>query len=43
MMEIEFSALAQGCLNQRIPTMAEVERQVLALVTERHEHRIKID
>jgi hypothetical protein len=43
MIEIEFSALARGCLHQRIPTMAELERQVLALVTERHEHRIKIN
>ena len=43
MMEIEFSALARGCLHQRIPTMAELERQALALVAERHEHRIKID
>jgi hypothetical protein len=43
MIEIEFSALARGCLHQRIPTMAELERQVLALVAERHEHRIKIN
>lgn len=43
MIEIEFSALARGCLHQRIPTLEELERQVLALVTERHEQRIKID
>ncbi|NJN22095.1 MAG: IS630 family transposase [Leptolyngbya sp. RL_3_1] len=43
MIEIEFSALARGCLHQRIPTMAEVERQVLALVAERHQQRIKIN
>jgi len=43
MIEIEFSALARGCLHRRIPTMAELEREVLALVNERHEQRIKID
>lgn len=43
MIEIEFSALARGCLHQRIPTMEDLERQVLALVAERHEQRIQID
>ena len=43
MIEIEFSALARGCLHQRIPTMKELERQVLALVGERHEQRIQIN
>lgn len=43
MIEIEFSALARGCLHQRIPTMEELEQQVLALVSERHEQRIKIN
>jgi hypothetical protein len=43
MIEIELSALARGCLHQRIPTITELERQVLALVAERHERRIKID
>jgi len=43
MIEIEFSALARGCLHRRIPTLEEVEREVLALVAERHEKRIKID
>lgn len=43
MIEIEFSALARGCLHQRIPTMAELERQVLALVAERHAQRITIN
>jgi hypothetical protein len=43
MIEIELSALARGCLHQRIPTREELERQVLALVAERHERRIKID
>jgi hypothetical protein len=43
MIEIEFSALARGCLHRRIATIEELERDVLALVTERHEKRIKID
>lgn len=43
MIEIEFSALARTCLHRRIPTMEELEREVLALVTERHDKRIKIN
>lgn len=43
MIEIEFSALARGCLHRRIPTQEQLEREVLALVNERHEQRIKID
>lgn len=43
MIEIEFSALARGCLHRRIPTQAQLEREVLALVNERHEQRITID
>lgn len=43
MIEIEFSALARGCLHQRIPTIEELQRQVLALVAERHEQHIKIN
>jgi hypothetical protein len=42
MIEIEFSALARGCLHRRIPTLEELEREVLALVAERHEQRIPI-
>jgi hypothetical protein len=42
MIEIEFSALARGCLHQRIPTQEQLEQQVLALVEERHQQRIKI-
>ncbi|NEQ55485.1 MAG: hypothetical protein F6K11_36110 [Leptolyngbya sp. SIO3F4] len=37
MIEIEFSALARGCLHQRIPTQAQLEREVLALVQEQHD------
>lgn len=43
MIEIEFSALARGCLHRRMPTQAQLEREVMALVNERHEQRIKID
>lgn len=42
MIEIEFSALARGCLHQRIPTQAQLEREVLTLVQERHDQRIRI-
>lgn len=40
--EIEFSAIARGCLNRRIPTQEEVEKQVLAFVKEREQKKIKI-
>lgn len=30
--EIEFSALSRQCLNRRIPTQQQLEREVLALV-----------
>ena len=43
MIEIEFSALARECLHRRIPTIEQLEREVLALVNERHLKRIKID
>ncbi|MEO0986027.1 MAG: IS630 family transposase [Cyanobacteria bacterium J06639_14] len=43
MIEIEFSALARGCLHQRIPTQEQLEQEVLALVQERHEKRIPIN
>ena len=43
MIELEFSALARGCLHRRIPTMEELEREVLALVAERHDQHIKIN
>jgi hypothetical protein len=41
--EIEFSAIARLCLNRRIPTQAELEREVLALIAKRNEKRIKIN
>jgi hypothetical protein len=43
MIEIEFSALARGCLHRRIPTLEEMEREILALVAERYEQRIPIN
>jgi len=43
MIEIEFSALARLCLNQRIPTSAQLERQVMALINERTDKKIKIN
>lgn len=42
MIEIEFSALARLGLNRRMPTLAQLKQEVMALVNERHEKRIKI-
>jgi len=43
MIEIEFSALSRQCLNRRIPTIEKLEREILALVTERTAQHIQID
>ena len=43
MIEIEFSALARQCLNRRIPSMEQLTKEVLAIVKEREEKRIKIN
>jgi hypothetical protein len=43
MIEIEFSAISRLCLDRRIPTQTELEREVLAIVKERTEKRILID
>ena len=43
MIEIEFSALARLCLNRRIPTMAEVEAEVMAFMEDRTRKQIKIN
>lgn len=43
MIEIEFSALARLCLNRRIPTMAVLEQEVLALIEERSSKKVKIN
>jgi len=42
MIEIEFSALSRQCLDRRIPTLEKLEREVLVLVNERKEKKIKI-
>jgi len=42
MIEIEFSALTRLCLARRIPTIEQLEREVLALVADRTEKRIGI-
>lgn len=43
MIEIEFSALARLCLNRRIPTMEQLESELITLVAERAAKRIKIN
>lgn len=42
MIEIEFSALSKQCLCRRIPTMQELEKQILAIVKERIDKKILI-
>ncbi len=42
MIEIEFSALSKQCLNRRIATKEQLTKEVLAIVKEREEKRIKI-
>ena len=43
MIEIEFSALARLCLNRRIPTLEQLEKEVLALIADRNDKRIQIN
>lgn len=43
MIEIEFSAISRLCLDRRIPTQAQLEKEVLAIVKERTEKQLKID
>jgi len=40
--EIEFSAIARACLNKRIPTKEQLEKQVLKYVKEREKKQIKV-
>jgi hypothetical protein len=42
MIEIEFSAIPRQCLDRRIPSTEQLAREVLALVKERAERKIKI-
>jgi len=41
--EIEFSAISRLCLNRRIPSQSQLEREVLAIVKKREEKAIKIE
>ena len=43
MIEIEFSALARQCLNRRIPTIEKLESEVMAIIADRNQKRIKIN
>lgn len=43
MIEIEFSALSRECLSRRIPTQAQMEREVMALLQERQDKGVKIN
>lgn len=43
MIEIEFSALSRQCLNRRIPSMEQLEKEVIAIVKERMEKKILIN
>ena len=43
MIEIEFSALSKQCLNRRIPSKEQLEKEILTIVKERSEKQIKID
>ncbi len=43
MIEIEFSALTRLCLNRRIPTIEQLESEVMTLIKERSRKEIKIN
>lgn len=43
MIEIELLALARACLHRRIPTIEQLEHEVLALVKESHAKQIEIN
>src|SRR5829696_6409552 len=43
LIDIEFSALSKQCLNRRIATKQQLEKEVTAIVKEREEKGIKID
>lgn len=43
MIEIEFSAVSRQCLNRRIPSKEELEKEVLAIAKERTEKAVKIN
>lgn len=43
MIEIEFSAISRQCLNRRIATKEELQRELAAIVKEREEKALKIE
>ena len=43
MIEIEFSALTRLCLNRRIPTIEQLESELIALITQRAKKKVKIN
>lgn len=43
MIEIEFSALTRLCLNRRIPTLQQLESEVMALIDERSRKQVKFN
>lgn len=42
MIECEFSAIVRQCLTRRIPSIEQLEKEVLAIVKERNKKKIKI-
>jgi len=42
MIECEFSAIARQCLNRRIPTIKQLDKEVSAIIKERSKKKIKI-
>jgi transposase len=42
MIECEFSAISRQCLDRRIPTIKQLEKEVLALIKERNKKKIRI-
>jgi transposase len=43
MIECEFAAISRHCLDRRIPTIERLEKEILTLIKERSEKKIKID
>ena len=43
MIELEFSALTRLCLNRRIPTMKQLESEVMAIIADRNQKQIKFN
>jgi DDE superfamily endonuclease len=43
MIECEFSVVTRQCLNRRIPTIKQLEKEVLAIIKDRNEKKIKIN